>query len=230
MRLLSLSALVHACILAAMPTMRGFVWPPVELNTTIDVEWPEPPQDEPVRASSPEPVRHASPRPVGPGEPPPPAARAAPVLVAPEAPETVVTDVAPDYPGGTTQKGATSPDPQPDPRARAWGVVGGNGTGGGGWGLPKPVDLSAPARLGGTKRWACRTGPGALPGYVRVRALVDHNGKPLHVELAGDEEDRLIFRAALPCAMRERYQPGLDRNGKVTTAWTVPFRIVVATE
>lgn len=157
--------------------------------------------------------------------PPPLAARPGSATTAELAADSLVVASAGDHAGGITQARATG-GPTYHPNARAWGLEGSDGTGGGGGG-----DLSRSARLGGTKRWSC-PGPPELAGdlqphFVRVRAEVLPDGTAVRV-MPVDDEAPVLLRAALPCALAERYVPALDRGGRPVRGLTVPFRIVLA--
>lgn len=138
-------------------------------------------------------------------------AAAASVVAAPETYVPVPVNSSSIYPGGLT-----SPDGTSDHLVDAL------------WIGSKIGDLSSPARLGGNKIWICRVD--SVPGEtaVRVRALVRSDGTAVRVEpYASQQTSSRILQAAEPCALREHYVAGRDKNGMPTEGWTLPFRIVI---
>lgn len=155
------------------------------------------------------PGRHARPHR---GAPP---AAAASAVASPDVGEALPVGTAPVYPGGLTSSLGTS--------GEAVDELGG-GSGGG-----TPGDLSAPAHLDGRRSWSCNVEGAQDETMVRVRALVRPDGSAVRAELLdeGGALPELVLRAAMPCALRERYVPGRDREGRHALRWTRPFRIVV---
>jgi hypothetical protein len=142
-------------------------------------------------------------------------AAAASVVSSPEVGEPIPVGTAPTYPGGLTSSTGT-------------GNEFGDEIGSGGAGLV-PFDLSAPAHLDGRRAWTCVVDGAPDRTIVRVRALVRPDGSAVRAELVDDDGQaaEAVLRGAMPCAMREQYIPGRDRDGRLVLRWTRPFRVVV---
>jgi hypothetical protein len=200
---------------AARPTTATSA-PPSCLEVLVDeapapaVEKGEAVRRAPVVAPVPgRPGRHARPRR---GAPP---AAAASAVASPDVGEALPVATAPAYPGGLTSSLGTSGEAVDELGA---------GSGGG-----TPGDLSAPAHLDGRRSWSCNVEGAPDETAVRVRALVRPNGTAVRVELLdqGGELPERVLEGARPCALRERYVPGLDHEGRPVERWTRPFRLVV---
>jgi hypothetical protein len=216
---------LHALVLLALP--RGASIANVKTTTppddavTIEEErpsqteasFPTPPRTEPPSAKLAIRVGRAAPG-VRPQHGSPPAA-AASAIALPDVGEPLPVGWASTYPGGLTSSDGTT-------NAYVDALLGGLGG--------TPGDRSAPARLGGVKTWgACRADGVPDLSVVRVRALVRADGTAVRVELAdppGFVPDA-VFHGATPCAMREHYIHGRDRQGRPAERWTLPFRVEV---
>jgi hypothetical protein len=130
---------------------------------------------------------------------------AASVIAAPASRVSIPMGPAPVYSGGPTSSAGSSED---------LGLGGGFN------------DLSRPAKLGGTKNWSCRVDGFSGETIARVRALVRPDGTAVRVEPCDGPATKLL-QAAEPCALKEQYVAGLDKSGRPTERWTLPFRIVV---
>jgi protein TonB len=171
-------------------------------------------------------------------EPPPPsaaAAKASAILTqAPDPNEPVdltnsfVTGNADTYAGGVTQATGTSnsavygvhnvaPGGVPGGTGRAAGVPG-NGP-----------DRSRPASLAGSKDWRCDFPPEADvdqidQAFVVVQVSTRSDGQPERVSVLSDPGHGFA-RAARVCAMKEHYEPALDREGNPIPGSTKSIRI-----
>lgn len=178
---------------------------------------PEPPPPTQREPDAPPPERAPTPRQrVTPAAPA--AARAARVLTAPPSPDepldltgnTFVQGNADTYAGGVTARAGTSSTAVRDLGARSDGVVGGRGKGPG-------VDLSRAARPMDDE-WNCPFPPEAdveQINFKRVQVVVKvgTTGKALDVTVVADPGYG-FGTAAKRCAMRQRYEPALGRDGK----------------
>jgi protein TonB len=192
---------------------------------------PEPPPPPP--PAEPEPPRPA-PRPRA-AEPPPapeaaPAAAQAAEVLAQEPKEevvdfgdTFVQGKADQYAGGFTESTGTSQNAVRDARAAAGGVPGGQGTDTSG------IDRSRAPALAGGADWDCPfpeeaddEGIDDSAVTLRVEVLEDGRVKSVVVE---QEAHRGFGREARRCAMRKRWQPGLDRAGRAA-AMTTRVKVV----
>ncbi len=141
-------------------------------------------------------------------------AAAASAIALPDVGEPLPVGLASTYPGGLTSSDGTA-DAYVDALLAGFGGPTG--------------DLSAPARLGGLKTWgACRADGVPDLSVVRLRALVRADGTAVRVEpLDRDAVSAAVLRGAMPCALRERYLAGRDRQGRPAERWTLPFRVEV---
>ena len=147
------------------------------------------------------------------GSPAPAAAASAVAL--PDVGDPLPVALATTYPGGLTSSDGTT-------NAYVDALLGGFG------GTRR--DLSAPARLGGVKTWgACRADGVPDLSFVRLRALVRADGTAVRLESAEPPGlvSNTVLSGAMPCAMREHYVPGRDREGRPAERWTLPFRVEV---
>ncbi len=172
---------------------------------------------------------------------PPEAAEAGKVLTAeadPDAPldltdKGFVTGSGDRYAGGTTASDGTSKTAVRNRKAKKGGVPGGKGTKPGtgkasGGGTKKK--LSRPAGLLGGGSWNdCGFPPEADMdqvdyGIVTLAVTVGTNGRAKRVSVLSDPGHG-FGRLARSCAMRKRYTPGLDANGKPTVKSTPPIHV-----
>jgi periplasmic protein TonB len=169
-------------------------------------------------------------------EPPPAAAAAKASTVLTQAPDpnepvdltnAFVTGNADTYAGGVTQSTGTS-----DTAVRALNVAPGGAPGGTGT-KPGPAafapDRSRPASLAGSKDWKCDFPPEADvdqvdQAFVVVQVATRADGSPDHVSILEDPGHG-FGRAARICAMKERYDPALDREGNAIAGSTKSIRI-----
>jgi protein TonB len=193
---------------------------------------PPPPQEEPKEAP-PVVVRETKPNEAP--SPAPAAAKASAVLTqAPDPNEPVdltnsfVTGTADSYAGGVTQTTGTSNTAVYGARNTApGGAPGGTGK------TPGPAgngpDRSRAASLAGSKDWKCDFPPEADvdqidQAFVVVQVATRADGSPDRVTILSDPGHG-FGRAARVCAMRERYDPALDREGNAVAGSTKSIRI-----
>lgn len=210
------------------------------LWTEIDVEMretpPEPPPPPPEEEAKPEPT---PPPPVAkavakdePPPPPPAAAAAAPVLTQKEDPNepvdftnSIVTGTGNTFAGGVTQQGGTSTVAVDNMNARANGVVGGTGA-------PTPTpgpDLSRPAKRRGGLDMDCSWPSSAEASdldeaFVELRVSVRADGAVSNVDILKDPGFGLGAQAKR-CALREAWDPALDREGKAMNGFSKVLRV-----
>jgi periplasmic protein TonB len=210
----------------------------------IDLLKTEPPPPPPVEPPPPPKEEPKEPAPVLPkeatklNEPPPAAAAAAKASAvltqAPDPNEPVdltnafVTGNADTYAGGVTQATGTSNTAVYGARTVApGGAPGGTGT------VPGPAgngpDRSRAASLAGSKDWKCDFPPEADvdqidQAFVVVQVMTRADGQPDRVSILSDPGHGFA-RAARICAMKERYDPALDREGHAIAGSTKSIRI-----
>ena len=165
--------------------------------------------------------------------PPPAAAKAAAVQTAKDDSQEPLS-----FPGAMTngdgnagygaQSGnGTGDKPVTTPGAKATGTPGGTGTGT----APQAAapDRSKPPTLVGSTSWNCPFPPeadaeGRDSATATIVVTVRPDGSPQNVSIVADPGSG-FGRAARACALTRRYQAGLDRDGKATTASTPPIRV-----
>jgi protein TonB len=194
---------------------------------------PPPPPEEKVEPEEPKPVA-AAPKPVAREQAAPAPAQAGKILAQepdPDAPvdltgQGFVTGNAETYAGGVTATSGTSKTAVRNLNAALGGAPGGTGV------KPAPAagpDLSRPPSISGGNDWNCSFPPEAdadeinfqrVPIAVTVRA----DGTPENVRVLGDPGHG-FGRAARQCAMRQRFEPARDREGR-PVAGTMPNFIV----
>jgi protein TonB len=205
----------------------------------VDLLKPEPPPPPPPPEPEPkeEPKAAPAPKEAKLNEPPPSAAaaaKAASVLTqAPDPNEPVdltnsfVTGNADTYAGGVTQSTGTS-----DSAVRALHVAPGGAPGGTGK-VAGPAgngpDRSRAASLSGSKDWKCDFPPEADidqidQAFVIVQIATRADGSPERVNILQDPGHGFA-RAARVCAMKEHYDPALDREGNAIAGSTKSIRI-----
>lgn len=188
---------------------------------TYEVELKEDPPPPPPEEPKPElkPEDKAQPQ-QAPPQAPPPLAQAGKVLAAEPDPNAKNEDLptfnqgnGDEYKGGLTSPTGTGTTAAP-PNAAPSGIAGGTGTA-----FvpptPPPVDRSRGARALSQGNWQCPF-PNEADGVDDARAVVEvdvsPDGKPLSVRVLTDPGYG-FGREAARCAMRERYQGALDKEG-----------------
>jgi len=198
---------------------------------------PEPPPPPPPEPEKEEPKAAVVPKDIKLDNTPPPsaaAAKASAVLTqAPNPDEPVdltnafVTGNADTYAGGVTQATGTSDSAVYARKVAPSGVQGGTGK------APGPaanfVDRSRPASLAGSKEWKCDFPPEADidqidQAFVVVQVATRADGSPEKVSVLSDPGHGFA-RAARICAMKERYDPALDKDGNSIAGQTKSIRI-----
>jgi protein TonB len=138
-----------------------------------------------------------------------------------------VTGNADTYAGGVTQATGTSDTAVYARKVAPGGTQGGTGK------APGPpaaaVDRSRPASLAGSKDWKCDFPPEADidqvdQAFVVVQVATRPDGSPERVNVLSDPGHGFA-RAARICAMKERYEPALDRDGNAIAGQTKSIRI-----
>lgn len=201
--------------------------PPEAPEPTVVPAEPEPPP-RPIAPEVPRPALKSAPAPAEPvveeprpSEPPPAAAEAGKVLEAPaevvDIANTIVSGEG-SYRGGTTESGGISKVAVRDGNARASGVPGGTGLRA--LAPPAPKNLSRPPMLAGGGRWDCPFPSEAdvediHSAVVSLRVRVGKSGTVEAVEVTRDPGFG-FGREARRCALRKKWQPGLDKNGQAT--------------
>jgi periplasmic protein TonB len=201
-----------------------------EYQVDIIKDEPKPPEPE----KEPEPVAEKEPPKAEPKDTPPAppaAAAAAQVIAAPADPNkvedmtgfTIVQGAATAYTGGSTMAAGTATTMVTAARPAATGVVGGTGTQG-----PSAVDRSRALRLRGGRDWQC-----PFPAEADVEQI-DSAAPVIEVSAAGDgrivsvrvisDPGHGFGREARACAMRQGFDPALDREGNGIAA-TKQFRV-----
>jgi protein TonB len=196
---------------------------------------PPPPPEEKVEQEAPKPTVFAPKAPKEQHEPAPAPAQAGKILTQepdPDAPvdltgQGFVTGNAESYAGGVTASAGTSKTAVHNLNAAPGGQPGGTGT------KPGPPvtgpDLSRPPAISGSTDWDCPFPPEAdvdqidlmkVPIVVTVRP----DGTPESVRVVSDPGHG-FGRAARQCAMRQRYEPGRDRQGNPVSGTMPPFSV-----
>jgi protein TonB len=188
---------------------------------------PEPPKEEPKEeVKAPPPAAKEAPKETAP-PPPPAAAQAGAVLTQqPDPNEPVdltnsfISGSSASFAGGVTQAGGTGTQAVYDRNARAGGVPGGTGTAAAPVVAATGPDRSRRPGLSGGRDWSCGNNWPAEAdaeqideAYVTVEIAVATDGRPTQVNVLQDPGHG-FGREAKRCAMRERFEPGLDRDGR----------------
>lgn len=230
------AAMMFADIFYWGHSIRGAV--EAKLSQTYDIEVkapepepppppPEPVKEEPKDEPKPEPKAVVKETPKADSPPPPPAAAEAAKVLTQEPPKdepvdltgnTFVTGSGSTYAGGTTQTGGTSKTAVYNTAAAATGAPGGTGT------APAPaaprIDRSRTCELA-ERAWECPFPPESDAEQIdRSAAIVQIKVRP-----DGTAESATVVqdpghgfgREARKCAMRKRYVPALDVDGRPTT-------------
>lgn len=216
----------------------------LEEPDATEIEKPEPELDEP----EPEPLAPIETPPdaqvpppaeaVSDAEPAPPAAaEAGEVLTSEPDPaepldltdQSFISGSGTRFAGGVTAGAGTSKKAVRHATARADGVVGSRGKSEG-TGTPAPVDRSKPAGLVSGVGWSdCGFPPEAdaeqiNQAAVQIVVAVSPDGSPQSVSVVQDPGYG-FGRVAKRCAMRKRFEPGLDKWGRPSTRSTPPFNV-----
>jgi protein TonB len=188
---------------------------------------PPPPTAEPeAKPVAPQPRAVAAP-------PPPPPAQAAKVLTQEPKPDepvdltgnTIVQGNADSYAGGfTTANGSSSAAVNTAPSPT--GVQGGTGP------VNAPPQAAAPdlSRTASIGNWSCSDFPAEADtaqideAYVMIQVDVDASGRAVAAKVLQDPGNG-FGRQAKMCAMRQRFQPALDRAGNPVAGSTKAFRV-----
>ncbi len=188
---------------------------------------PEPPKPEPKEPPPPVQVKEVVPAAA------PAAARAGAVLTAapePEAPvnfDGIISGTGETFAGGTTSVSGTS-DTAVRGRAVAAGGVPG-GTGKAAVGPAVAVDRSRVAGVAGSKDWNCPFPPEADSeqidqAFPTIQVAVRADGTAERVTVLSDPGHG-FGRAATRCAMQQRYETALDRDGNAIPGLTKSLRV-----
>lgn len=140
-----------------------------------------------------------------------------------------VTGNAASYAGGVTERSGTSDSAVYDRNARRGGTPGGHGTAVVAPPPPPGPDRSRPAGLSGSSDWKCPWPSEADAeqideAYVSVQVTTRPDGTADKVTIVSDPGHGFA-REARQCAMRERYNAALDREGNAMAGLTKAFRI-----
>jgi protein TonB len=196
---------------------------------------PPPPEEKPEEpAKAPKPPTAAKAEPT---EPPPAAAQAAKVLTREAAPDepvdltgdTFVTGNADTYVGGVTASTGTSDTAVRDPNATGNGVRGGTGTAKEKIVAEEGPDLSSAPTLPPDRNWQCAFPPEADTDQidfqiVPVLVTVRPDGTAQSVKIISDPGHG-FGRAARECALRQRFTPAKDRQGRAVGGTTPPINV-----
>jgi protein TonB len=188
---------------------------------------PEPPKPEPKEPPPPTPVKEVTPAAA------PAAAKAGAVLTAkpdPEAPvnfDGIISGTGETFAGGETSAAGTS-DTAVRGRAVAVGGVPG-GTGKAAAGPAVSVDRSRVAGVSGSKDWNCPFPPEADSeqidqAFPTIQVSVRADGTPEHVTVLSDPGHG-FGRAAVRCALQQRFEAALDHDGNPIPGLTKSLRV-----
>ncbi|HEU4410878.1 MAG TPA: energy transducer TonB [Polyangiaceae bacterium] len=137
---------------------------------------------------------------------------------------TMVQGAADAYAGGVTSSAGTSKAPVTGAASDAGPPASQPARGQAG---PAAADLSQAAKPEGSD-WDCSSlfPPDASVNvaHVLLAVRVDPDGRARSVSVLSDPGEG-FGAAARACALRQRYRPALDRDGKPTAAQTAPFRV-----
>jgi len=242
-----------ASAMVALGAFVGAVQGHVEgsLRAQIDIELakvapkpPEPPPPEPPPEPQQPTVQPKTELPKAPPDskiasndsPPPAAAEAGRILAAEPTPDevldlsgnTFITGTGERFAGGVTATKGTSKIAVRDTRATGSGVPGGTGTGGPAKTMEPAQDLSRAARPA-SLNWDCSFPPeadAAQIDFMRVMVIVtvSAQGTATKVQVLNDPGYG-FGRMAQQCALKNRYQVGLDRSGNAVSSTTPPFAV-----
>jgi periplasmic protein TonB len=206
-------------------------------NYEVEVLNPPPPPaaeektEEPVKAPRP-----PAPAKAAPNEPPPAAAQAGKVLTREAAPDepvdltgnSFVTGNADTYAGGVTASTGTADRAVRDPNATGDGVPGGKGKAKQDVAEDAP-DMSTAPTLPPGRNWQCAFPPEADTDQidfqiVPILVTVGPDGSAKSVKIISDPGHG-FGRAARECALRQRFTPALDRQGRAVAGTTPPINV-----
>jgi protein TonB len=206
-----------------------------EIDLVKDQPPPEPETPTPTPEPEPEPEKPVVKEKAPPPEAPPAPAEAAKVLTAdPQPNEPVdmtggfVTGSGSTYAGGQTASDGTSKTAVYNPMAAHSGVPGGTGTVG--TAPPRKEDKSRAPGLLGSVEWNDCPFPAEADAeqidqaFVLIQVKVKPDGSPENVSVVQDPGHG-FGREARKCAMRKRFQQGLDVDGNPVGGTTKPFRV-----
>jgi protein TonB len=206
------------------------------VDVAVDEPEPEPDPEPPPPPPAPEVAPPPSDEPLPEEAPAPAAAEAAEVLTAEPAPDepldltadTMISGTGTRFAGGVTAADGTAQTAVRKATATAQGVVGGRGTGPAP--PPPPKDASQPAGLIPGEDWNdCPFPPEADAeqqnhAMVRLMIVVGVDGRPSSVSVLTDPGYG-FGQAARKCALRKRYTPGRDAQGKPVSKATPPVGV-----
>jgi protein TonB len=163
----------------------------------------------------------------------PAAAKAGAVLTAqpdPDAPanfDDIISGTGETFAGGETSLNGTSDKAVRGKPAASGGVPGGTGVAP--TGPAVAVDRSRPAGISGSKDWNCPFPPEADSEQVdqafpTIQVSVRSDGTPEHITVLSDPGHG-FGRAAIRCAMMQRYETALDRDGNPIAGLTKSLRV-----
>ncbi len=187
---------------------------------------PEPVKEEPKEAPPPAPVKDVTTPPAAPA-----AARAGAVLTAapdPDAPavfDGFISGTSETFSGGASAANGTS-DTAVRVKPGVSGVPGGTGTAPTG---PAAVDRSRVANTAGSRDWNCPFPAEADvdqidQAFPSIQVTVRADGSPERAVIVSDPGHG-FGRAAVSCAMRQRFEPALDRDGSAIPGLTKAIRV-----
>lgn len=206
-----------------------------------EIQEPEPEESEPEPAPIQPPPDTPVPEPAealpDPEPAPPAAAEAGKVLTSEPDPaepldltdQGFISGTGTRFAGGMTAGAGTSKKAVRHATARADGVVGSRGKSEGS-GTPAPEDRSKPAGLVSGVGWSDCGFPSEADAEqinqasVQIVVVVGPDGSPQSVSVVQDPGYG-FGRVAKRCAMRKRFEPGLDKWGRPSTRSTPPFNV-----
>jgi protein TonB len=190
---------------------------------------PEPVKEEPkLPPPPPMAIKEATPPPAAPA-----AAKAGAVLTAPANPDEpanfdgIISGTGETFAGGNTSSTGTSDTAVRTKPAAVGGVPGGTGTAP--TGPATSVDKSRTAGVSGSKDWNCPFPPEADSDQIdqafpTIQVLVRPDGTPERVTVLSDPGHG-FGRAASRCAMQQRFDAALDRDGTPIAGVTKSLRV-----
>jgi protein TonB len=206
----------------------------IDLIKPAEAPPPPPPEPEAVKEAPKEtpppvaPVKDVAPPPAAPA-----AARAGAVLTAqpdPDAPanfDGIISGSGETFAGGNTAASGTSDTAVRTKPVATGGVPGGTGTAA--TGPAVGVDRSRIAGTAGSRDWNCAFPPEADSeqidqAFPTVQVAVRADGSPERVTVLSDPGHG-FGRAAVRCAMQQRFDAALDRDGKPIPGLTKSIRV-----
>jgi periplasmic protein TonB len=188
---------------------------------------PEPVKEEP-KLPPPIAIKETTPPPAAPA-----AAKAGAVLTAPANPDEpanfdgIISGTGETFAGGNTSAAGTSDTAVRTKPAAVGGVPGGTGTAP--TGPATSVDKSRTAGVSGSKDWNCPFPPEADSDQIdqafpTIQVSVRPDGTPERVTVLSDPGHG-FGRAASRCAMQQRFDAALDRDGTPIAGMTKSLRV-----